>query len=106
GARAGVAAEDEVERLVEGRGEADPVAEGDQHHLQQRVLGATARGGGLQVHRLDVEQAAADGQREQVAVDHLGVARLQQVQRLRDVRLRIEGRLHLAGTVDRVRSRQ
>src|SRR5699024_763791 len=42
GLRAGVTAEDQVESLVQGGGETDLVTEGDQHHLQQRVLGAAS----------------------------------------------------------------
>ena len=51
-------------------------------HLQQRVLGSAAGGRGLDVDGLDVQQASAHGDREQVAVDDLRVPRLQQVQRL------------------------
>src|SRR5699024_1239386 len=73
----GVAAEHLVERLVEGRGEADVLSEGHEHVLQQRVGGLA---GGPDVDRLHVEQTVADGQREQVAVLHLGLTLTQQVE--------------------------
>ena len=75
--------------------EADVVAEGDQHLLQQRITALAARG--LHVDRFDVQQAAGDGQRQQVAVRHAGRTALysQDVQGRLHVRIGLELVLHL-----------
>jgi len=89
-----VALENLVERLVQGVRKPDPLAEGHQDLLQIRELGA---GGGLDVDRLDVEQATAHRQGQEVAVDDLGAAIAQQAQRVLDRRVGVEEVLDLAG---------
>src|SRR5690606_40988039 len=98
-----VTLEDLVERLVERVGEADLVTEGHEHLLQQREARALR---GLDVYRLDVQQAAAHGQGQQVPVDDVRLPLAQQVERLRDRGVGVEDVLHLARSRDRRVARQ
>lgn len=87
-----IAIEHLVQRLVERIGETDLVSEGDEHFLEQRVAGCA---GGLHVHRLHVDQATAQRQREQIAAFHLRRAGFEQVELLRHIGVRIEVVLRL-----------
>ena len=95
-----VSAEERVERFVECVFEGDRVTKGHKHLAQQREARLTCR---PHVDRLHIQEAAANGQGEQVAQQHFGFTALQQCEVIGHDRVRTELVLHLTRARNRLR---
>ena len=99
----GVTAEGLVKGFCQCGRETNSVTEGRQYKAQDRVVCSTRT---LDIDRLDVEQATANGQSQQVTSDNRGIRQIQNIELRSNCLIGVVGVLDLSRTGDRRRGRK